>query len=77
MKLSSLLDSLRSRSILLNKSIVIPEQDSRISTAKNILKEFGVSILEPDDFMDNRKKYFDYLSGLKFTDNWSKQNINR
>ena len=76
MKLSSLLDSLRSRSILLNKSIVIPEQDSRISTAKNILQEFGVSILEPDKFMDNRKKYFDYLSGLKFTDNWSEQNIN-
>ena len=76
MKSSSLLDSLKSRSILLNKSIVIPEQDSRISTAKNILQELGVNIFEPDDFMDNREKYFNYLSGLKFTDNWSEQNIN-
>ena len=76
MKSSNLLENLKSRSILLDKSIVIPEQDSRINTAKGILRKLGINILEIGDFKYGRKKYFDYLSSLKFTDNWSEENIN-
>ena len=77
MKLNNLLDTFKSNSNSLNKNIVIPEQDSRIIDAKNILKKFDVNIIETSHFTCNKEKYFDYLSSLKFTDNWNKNNINQ
>ena len=57
-----------------NSRIVIPEMnDSRVKEACEKLKEFGIIPVFPDKKLQETDKFLEYITQLKFTDNWTRE----
>jgi len=60
------------RALQKKAKIVLPElSDKRMLDASRKLNDFGIEILEISGFKDQTPKYLNFISKLKFTNNWT------
>lgn len=70
--LSTFIDQLENPSEI---TIALPETDSRISDAINILKEINLNIISSRDICRDEKDYAPLLDKLKFSKNWPTEDL--
>ena len=70
--LSTFIDQLENPSEI---TIALPETDSRISDAIDVLKEIDLNIISSSDISRNEKNYLPLLEKLKFSKNWPTEDL--
>lgn len=59
-----------------NARLVLPEKnDKRIIAACEKLDSMGFTIININDYLNNKKNYIDYIINKPFTENWPEENI--
>ena len=59
-------------------TVVLPEMDDkRVLSAIPQLKELGVKVVSPSNFTENTEKYVEFISTLKFSNNWPSDEISK
>ena len=71
---NNILNNIIERVYGLDIKIVLPEFiDTRVKKAESIIKKIGINPIFPNVNIYNSDKYINYISNLKFTDNWTEK----